>query len=107
MRSVPIEETRPNNGSRAAPTDPGIVMAEQITHDVVKEALSMGGLSPVDDTATTTNDSAGAGEVPSSPTTTNPIASNEPHSTAASTDAIDDDNRHAPEVDSEDTANVS
>jgi hypothetical protein len=110
MRPVLIDEPHSDTGSLAAPTDPRIVMAEQITHDVVKEALSMGGPSPVDDTATTTNDSAGAGEVPSSPTTTNLRASYDIPSTAAnvaSTDAIERDNRHASEVESGDTANVS
>jgi hypothetical protein len=46
-------------------------MAEQITHDVVKEAQSMGGASPIDDSASTTNTSAGNGEAPSGPTTIN------------------------------------
>ena len=110
MRPVPIEEPHSDNGSLAAPTDPRIVMAEQITHDVVKEALSMGGPAPVDDTATTTNHSAGTGEVPSSLTTTNSKASYEISPTAAnvaSTDAIEGDDRHASEVESGDTANVS
>jgi hypothetical protein len=39
-----------------------IVMAEQIIQDVVKEAQSMGDASPIDATATTTNNSAGDGE---------------------------------------------
>ncbi|KAL0256356.1 hypothetical protein SLS55_008750 [Diplodia seriata] len=38
-------------------------MAEQITHDVVNEAQSMGGPSPIDVNATTTNDSS-AGAAP-------------------------------------------
>lgn len=42
-------------------------MAEQITHDVVKEAQSVGGPSPIDDTASSTNNSAGNGEAPSGP----------------------------------------
>ncbi|KAF2273004.1 uncharacterized protein EI97DRAFT_192399 [Westerdykella ornata] len=40
-------------------------MAEQIAHDVVKEAQSMGGPSPIDDTATSTNTPAGDGKAPS------------------------------------------
>lgn len=39
-------------------------MAEQIAHDVVKEAQSMGGPSPIDDTATSTSTPAGNGETP-------------------------------------------
>ena len=39
-----------------------IVMAEQIIQDVVKEAQSVGDASPIDATATTTNNSAGDGE---------------------------------------------
>lgn len=42
-------------------TVPQIVMAEQITHDVVKEAQSMGG-SPIDVHATTTNDTTSDGD---------------------------------------------
>lgn len=42
-------------------------MAEQITHDVVNEAQSMGGPSPIDVNATTTNDSS-AGTAPDSNT---------------------------------------
>ncbi|KAF2838820.1 hypothetical protein M501DRAFT_1016906 [Patellaria atrata CBS 101060] len=46
-----------------ADTASKIVMAEQITHDVVNEALSMGDSSPIDATATTPNDfSAGVGQ---------------------------------------------
>lgn len=58
-------------------------MAEQITHDVVKEAQSMGDHSPIDETAASTNHPAGDGEAPSAPpseTTTN----------ATSTAAVDD-----------------
>ncbi|KAF2473935.1 uncharacterized protein BDR25DRAFT_126217 [Lindgomyces ingoldianus] len=47
-------------------------MAEQITHDVVKEAQSMGVNSPIDDPATTTNNSAGVGEALSDSTTAEP-----------------------------------
>lgn len=85
-------------------------MAEQITHDVVKEALSMGGPAPVDDTATTTNNSAGAGEAPSGPTTTDLKSSNDLPSTttnATSTDAVAVDGIHASETDSGDVAKVS
>jgi hypothetical protein len=46
-----------------------IVMAEQIIQDVVKEAQSMGDASPIDATATTTNNSAGDGEALSEPMT--------------------------------------
>jgi hypothetical protein len=110
MRPVPIEEPHSDNGSLAAPTDPRTVMAEQITHDVVNEALSMGGPSPVDDTATTSNNSAGAGEVPSGPATTNSKASDDTPSTttnATSMDAIEGDGRHASGAESGDAANVS
>ncbi|KAF2019924.1 hypothetical protein BU24DRAFT_129549 [Aaosphaeria arxii CBS 175.79] len=44
-------------------------MAEQITHDVVKEAQSMGGPSPIDDNATSTSTPAGNGKAP--PATSN------------------------------------
>ncbi|KAF1966093.1 hypothetical protein BU23DRAFT_560553 [Bimuria novae-zelandiae CBS 107.79] len=53
-------------------------MAEQITQDVVKEAQSMGGPSPIDDTASTTNDSAGNGEAPSGPNTLDLKPSDDP-----------------------------
>jgi hypothetical protein len=110
MRPVPIEEPLSDNGALAGPTDPRTVMAEQITHDVVNEALSMGGPSPVDDTATTSNNSAGAGEAPSGPATTNLKASYDTLSTtpnATSIDAIDGDGRHALGAESGDAANVS
>ncbi|KAF2708791.1 hypothetical protein K504DRAFT_433312 [Pleomassaria siparia CBS 279.74] len=84
-------ETLSDKGPLIAATDPRIVMAEQITHDVVKEALSTGGPSPVDATATTTIDSAGTGAVPSGPSTINPKPSDDlptqKRSDAASADA--------------------
>jgi hypothetical protein len=46
-----------------------IVMAEQITQDVVKEAQSVGNALPIDDTATTTQSSAGDGATPSDSST--------------------------------------
>lgn len=69
MSTRPDKEHHSDRASSAAATDSQIVMAEQITHDVVKEAQSMGGPSPVDDTASTTNTTAGNGEAPSGPTT--------------------------------------
>ena len=47
----------------AAKPDSEFVMAEQIAHDVVKEAQSVGDHSPIDDIATTSNHfSAGTGQ---------------------------------------------
>lgn len=65
----PDKERRSDSKPLAAAIDPKIVMAEQITHDVVKEAQSMGGPSPIDNTASTTENSAGNGEAPSGPST--------------------------------------
>ncbi|KAF2682115.1 hypothetical protein K458DRAFT_72325 [Lentithecium fluviatile CBS 122367] len=62
-------------------------MAEQITHDVVKEAQSMGGVSPIDDSASTTNTSAGNGEAPSGPTALDSKPSDAPPTTNATNDA--------------------
>ncbi|KAF2121525.1 hypothetical protein BDV96DRAFT_215823 [Lophiotrema nucula] len=64
------EADRSDNSRVAADTDPELVMAEQITHDVVKQAQSVGGPAPIDDPATTTNVPAGYGDAPSAPTTT-------------------------------------
>lgn len=65
----PDKEPHSDRRPFAAATVPKIVMAEQITHDVVKEAQSMGGPSPIDVSASATNSSAGNGEAPSGPTT--------------------------------------
>ena len=73
--SLPPKEQASDTEPPAATADPQIVMAEQITHDVVKEAQSVGGPSPIDDTASTTNNSAGNGEAPSGPKTTDSKAS--------------------------------
>jgi len=62
-----------------------IVMAEQITQDVVKEAQSMGNALPIDDTATTTQSSAGDGQTPADPSTANPNSS-KPSPTASQRD---------------------
>jgi hypothetical protein len=48
-------------------TDPRIVMAEQNTQDVVKEARSTGDVSPVDVNATSTKTTAGNGTALSGP----------------------------------------
>jgi hypothetical protein len=72
----------------AAPTVPNLVMAEQITHDVVKEAQSMGGVSPIDESASTTNTSAGNGEAPSGPPTLDPKPSDALSKTNATDDAV-------------------
>lgn len=58
-----------NKDCSTARTVTQIVMAEQTIQDVVKEAQSMGDASPIDATATTTNDSAGDGEALSESTT--------------------------------------
>lgn len=71
------------------------VMAEQVTKDVVKEAQSVGRPAPIDDTASTTNNPAAQGELPSGPATTNPTTS-EPNSTA--TDATTADSASAANV---------
>ncbi|KAF2188181.1 hypothetical protein K469DRAFT_684919 [Zopfia rhizophila CBS 207.26] len=70
MSIHPDEEDRSDRDLSTADTVKKIVMAEQITQDVVKEAQSMGD-SPIDATATTTKNSAGNGETPSASTTTN------------------------------------
>ncbi|KAF1994806.1 hypothetical protein P154DRAFT_624469 [Amniculicola lignicola CBS 123094] len=62
---------RSDNKTLPVATDTQIVMAEQITHDVVKEAQSMGRSSPIDDTVTSTNHSARDGGAPFEPTTAN------------------------------------
>ena len=79
-------DSREQASDRAPPTatpEPQIVMAEQITHDVVKEAQSMGGPSPIDDTASTTNNSTGNGEVPSGPKPDDSKAANDPATISA------------------------
>lgn len=83
--SSPCEAHLSDKASSAATTDAHIVMAEQITHDVVKEAQSMGGPSPIDATASTTNNSAGNGEVLSSPNTNDSKPSNDTASAGATT----------------------
>ncbi|KAF2494204.1 hypothetical protein BU16DRAFT_67536 [Lophium mytilinum] len=72
MQTSEDKDPRSDKAQLAPTTDTRIVMAEQITQDVVKEAQSMGESSPIDATATTTIDSAGDGEVPSDRTTANP-----------------------------------
>ena len=89
---------------------PRIVMAEQITHDVVKEAQSMGGPSLIDDPATTTNNSAGDGEASSEPTTADPNPSEAFPTTstnATSTDATQVDGIQASEKAGGDAVTVS
>jgi hypothetical protein len=83
----------------AAPTVPNLVMAEQTTHDVVKEAQSMGAVSPIDDSASATNTSAGNGEAPSGPTTLDSKPSDAPSTTNATKDepAVDTE-QHAETV---------
>lgn len=91
-------------------------MAEQITQDVVKEAQSMGDASPIDATATTTNDSAGDGEVLSESTTAipkssevsltsspNDLSTNEPEIgvTSSSTNKANDDSLAPAIIDAE------
>jgi hypothetical protein len=71
----------------AATTALQIVMAEQITRDVVKEAQSVGGPAPIDDTASTTNNSAGNGEAPSGPNTHDSNPSDDPTATNATNSA--------------------
>ncbi|KAF2739043.1 hypothetical protein EJ04DRAFT_9095 [Polyplosphaeria fusca] len=71
-------------------------MAEQITHDVVKQAQSMGGPSPIDAPATTTNPSAGDGDAPSESVNQNPKTSEAPsiistHATSTGTSEVDGD----------------
>ena len=61
-------------------------MAEQTTHDVVKEAQSMGAASPIDDSASATNTSAGNGEAPSGPPTLDSKPSDAPSTTNATKD---------------------
>ncbi|KAF2265776.1 hypothetical protein CC78DRAFT_578945 [Lojkania enalia] len=65
------KEDHSDKGRVATDADTKIVMAEQSTHDVVKQAQSMGGPSPIDDPATTTNHFAGDGDAPSGPTNAN------------------------------------
>ncbi|KAF2873383.1 hypothetical protein BDV95DRAFT_592763 [Massariosphaeria phaeospora] len=68
-------------------------MAEQITHDVVKEAQSMGAQSPIDATATSPNSAAGDGEASNStahPNPSEPLQSpptNAPSANAPTSDA--------------------
>lgn len=79
-----------------------IVMAEQITHDVVKEAQSMGGPAPIDDTATSTNTPAGNGALdanlkPSEPTSINAtkeVARSDETLAAGQRDKVSAGNRH-------------
>ncbi|KAF2658797.1 hypothetical protein K491DRAFT_776123 [Lophiostoma macrostomum CBS 122681] len=66
-------------------------MAEQITHDVVKEALSMGGPSPIDEPAQSTNNSAGDGEASSEPPTADPKLAETAFSNPTSTTAANGD----------------
>jgi hypothetical protein len=82
-------------------------MAEQITHDVVKEAQSMGGPAPIDDTATTTNHSAGNGEASSDPNSIT-LQPSEPTSTdATSAEAVRDDSTTTSDKAGGDAAAVS
>lgn len=84
-------------------------MAEQITHDVVKEAQSMGGPSPIDDTATSTSNTAGDGGAPSGPTNAKPTTS-EAHSTstnATNATTTQADSVQAPGKDGADTVSRS
>ncbi|KAL1591373.1 hypothetical protein SLS60_011986 [Paraconiothyrium brasiliense] len=84
----PSSRERPSDKEPSvATTDLQIVMAEQITHDVVKEAQSVGGPAPIDDTASTTNNSAGNGEAPSGLNVHNLNHSNDPTITSATTPA--------------------
>ncbi|KAF9739563.1 hypothetical protein PMIN04_010777 [Paraphaeosphaeria minitans] len=85
--SSPRKERPSDREPPAATTDLHIVMAEQITRDVVKEAQSVGGPAPIDDTASTTNDSAGNGEVPSGPNPRDSSPSDEPTTTNATNPA--------------------
>jgi hypothetical protein len=62
MHTSADKDKRSDKGPVASHIDTQIVMAEQITQDVVKEAQSMGDASPFDATATTTIHSAGDGE---------------------------------------------
>ncbi|KAF2645343.1 hypothetical protein P280DRAFT_117523 [Massarina eburnea CBS 473.64] len=57
-------------------------MAEQNTQDVVKEAQSTGGASPVDVNATSTNTTAGNGTTPSGTATLDPNPSDAPPATS-------------------------
>ena len=64
--SSPSREQASDGEPPAATTDPQIVMAEQITHNVVNEAQQSAGDGSADcDTVSTTNTSAGNGETPS------------------------------------------
>lgn len=82
---IAIEHTSDKDFLTAA-TVIKIVMAEQITHDVVKEAQSMGGPSPIDDNATSTSTHAGDGATPSAPPTANSKPSDTTSTNATSTD---------------------
>jgi hypothetical protein len=82
----------------AASTVPNLVMAEQITHDVVKEAQSVGGISPIDDSASTTHTSAGNGKAPSGPPTLDSQPSDDRSITDATNDAAVGDTQQSPET---------
>jgi len=95
IHEAPVQDAFSDTDFRAASTVPRIVMAEQITHDVVKQALSMGGPSPVDDPAITTNAFASAGETPSGTTSTKSKLSNDlstipTNAASTNTDQVDD-----------------
>ncbi|ORY09658.1 hypothetical protein BCR34DRAFT_589136 [Clohesyomyces aquaticus] len=93
------EDHRSDKAPRVADTVLQIVMAEQITHDVVKEAQSMGGPSPIDDPATATNNDAGDGEAPSDSTTANTNPSDTLSKTSSNATST-----HADQVDSASTS---
>jgi hypothetical protein len=84
-----------------------IVMAEQITHDVVKEAQSVGGPSPIDDPATSPKTSAGDGDAPSAPPTTSPKPSETTSTNAPSTDGAPGAETQASDKAGSDAAAVS
>lgn len=85
MTSSTDKEHASDRESSAATTVPNLVMAEQITHDVVKEAQSMG-VPPIDVSASTTQSSAGNGEAPSGPNDFNSKASDAPTTTNSKQD---------------------
>jgi hypothetical protein len=92
---VSVDTEHESDVDSLATTVPETVMAEQVTKDVVKEAQSVGRPAPIDDTASTTNNPAANGELPSGPATTNSTTS-EPNSTA--TDATSADTASADSV---------
>lgn len=86
LERIASHQPHSNDDLLTADTVTQIVMAEQITHHVVKEAQSMGGPSPIDDTATSTTAPAGDGEAPSAPPTANPKSETTPESNVKSLD---------------------